>query len=331
MKYGQRLLTKEQREAAKAARIQHIKTAYVNAEITEHPGVTIAKYERTAGALFSCEWWTGNAGNSEEKIYRSAEQRDRCAANVISNAASRLQWKEKRKEENKGKSSSHAAAAAALRTELKTAFPGIRFSVTSDSFAGGDAVRVSWTDGPTTAEVKEFSGKYQYGNFNGMEDIYEYTNSREDIPQAKYVTESRSASDEITEQIKAALIAGKHLVEDFGHWSTEQRIYRIFAATSLPVGAKITGLEDGPGNDPRAIVEAPKPEPETERPTPVEVPAGKIQVIEYSDKALAVIGDTRTIKEKLKELGGRFNPRLTCGPGWIFSKKQADQLKSAFM
>lgn len=53
--------------------------------------------------------------------------------------------------------------------------------------------------------------------------------------------------------------------------------------------------------------------------------APKFQIIDYSEKAIAVIGDTRDIKDKLKELGGRFNPRLSCGAGWIFSKKvQAD-------
>ena len=49
--------------------------------------------------------------------------------------------------------------------------------------------------------------------------------------------------------------------------------------------------------------------------------APKFRIIDYSDKAIAVVGDTRDIKDKLKELGGRFNPRLSCGAGWVFSKK----------
>lgn len=49
--------------------------------------------------------------------------------------------------------------------------------------------------------------------------------------------------------------------------------------------------------------------------------APRFQIIDYSAKAIAVVGDTRDIKDKLKELGGRFNPRLSCGAGWIFSKK----------
>lgn len=56
-----------------------------------------------------------------------------------------------------------------------------------------------------------------------------------------------------------------------------------------------------------------------------------IEVVDYSEKAIAVFGDTKAVKEQLKELGGRFNPALKCNgekrSGWIFSKKQADKVK----
>ena len=53
----------------------------------------------------------------------------------------------------------------------------------------------------------------------------------------------------------------------------------------------------------------------------------EFQIIEYSEKALAVIGNTIKIKDELKKLGGKFNSHLKCGPGWIFSKKVEDKLK----
>lgn len=53
----------------------------------------------------------------------------------------------------------------------------------------------------------------------------------------------------------------------------------------------------------------------------------KFQVIDYSEKAIAIVGDTKDIKDKLKELGGRFNPRLSCGAGWIFSKKMRSEVE----
>ena len=55
--------------------------------------------------------------------------------------------------------------------------------------------------------------------------------------------------------------------------------------------------------------------------------APRFQVIDYSEKAIAVVGDTRDIKDKLKSLGGRFNPRLSCGAGWVFSKKQRTEVE----
>lgn len=53
-----------------------------------------------------------------------------------------------------------------------------------------------------------------------------------------------------------------------------------------------------------------------------------VQIIDYSDKAIAVVGDTRAIKETLKSLGGRYNPHLNCGAGWIFSKKKEQEVRA---
>lgn len=49
-----------------------------------------------------------------------------------------------------------------------------------------------------------------------------------------------------------------------------------------------------------------------------------INIIDYSDKAFAVVGDTKPIKEDLKKMGGTFNKRLSCGAGWIFPNKKRD-------
>lgn len=61
------------------------------------------------------------------------------------------------------------------------------------------------------------------------------------------------------------------------------------------------------------------------------VTAEGLEIVDYSEKAIAVFGDTKAIKEQLKELGGRFNPALNYNgekrAGWIFSKKQADKVK----
>ena len=61
----------------------------------------------------------------------------------------------------------------------------------------------------------------------------------------------------------------------------------------------------------------------------VEVEAGKINVIDYSEKAIAIIGDTKPVKDILKSLGGKFNFKLSCGPGWIFPKSKQAQIIEA--
>ncbi len=83
--------------------------------------------------------------------------------------------------------STHAATAKAIRAELKQAFPTIQFFIKSRSFSMGNAVDINWVNGPNYDLVNEIVRKYEYGHFNGMEDIYENSNSRDDIPQVKYV------------------------------------------------------------------------------------------------------------------------------------------------
>ena len=59
------------------------------------------------------------------------------------------------------------------------------------------------------------------------------------------------------------------------------------------------------------------------------IDAKGVQIIDYSEKAIAIVGETRAIKETLKSLGGRFNAHLTCGAGWIFSKAKESALREA--
>jgi hypothetical protein len=51
---------------------------------------------------------------------------------------------------DQSKKSSHALGAANIRKELKRVFPSVKFSVTSDSFSGGNSIHIGWTDGPLT-------------------------------------------------------------------------------------------------------------------------------------------------------------------------------------
>lgn len=44
-----------------------------------------------------------------------------------------------------------------------------------------------------------------------------------------------------------------------------------------------------------------------------------INIKDYSAYSFVVFGDTKIHKDKLKELGGRYNGKLSVGPGWVFS------------
>lgn len=65
-------------------------------------------------------------------------------------------------------------------------------------------------------------------------------------------------------------------------------------------------------------------QPATEQP---QLPA--LRMLEYSEKAFAIVGDTKAHRAQLKKLGGRFNPKLKCGAGWIFSKKRGKEVATA--
>lgn len=73
--------------------------------------------------------------------------------------------------------------------------------------------------------------------------------------------------------------------------------------------------------------------PVVNTPVPVEYKAPEninIEVVNYSDKAVAIFGDTKAIKDKLKEIGAKFNPFLnhngSKAAGWILSKQYENKL-----
>lgn len=125
-------------------------------------------------------------------------------------------------------------------------------------------------------------------------------------------------------------IAGKHqrnCTRD--RWNDDLWDYEDSAFTSVFGGVDYLfyNRETAPEN--REISLYTKPEPKQNKTNKTEtIEAKGLQIIDYSEKAIAVVGDTRAIKETLKTLGGRFNAHLTCGAGWIFSKSKEDAIKA---
>ena len=125
-------------------------------------------------------------------------------------------------------------------------------------------------------------------------------------------------------------IAGKHQRKcTRDRWNDDLWDHNDTAFTSVFGGVDYIFYyrETAPEN--REISLYTKPEPKqnkTDKPDTIEVKG--LQIIDYSEKAIAIIGDTRAIKDTLKTLGGRFNAHLTCGAGWIFSKSKEDAIKA---
>jgi len=83
--------------------------------------------------------------------------------------------------------SEHARAAKAIRAILKK--HGAKGKVGSSTYAGGTSVYVDLIN-PTPEQYETINteaNKFQYGHFDGMTDMYNYTNSCEDIPQVRFV------------------------------------------------------------------------------------------------------------------------------------------------
>ena len=97
--------------------------------------------------------------------------------------------------------SSHAGAAKMIRAYMKA--NGIAGSVRSESYSMGSSVRVYVQDllPAQYGELKAFANQFQYGHFDGMIDMYEYSNNRDDIPQVKFVFVDNKMSDELGEKI----------------------------------------------------------------------------------------------------------------------------------
>jgi hypothetical protein len=85
--------------------------------------------------------------------------------------------------------SNHAEAARVLRMGLKRQLPGHKFQVRAEAYSMGSSIDVNCLDEVSPdelAKVKDLAGKFKMGNFNGMDDSYNYDN-RHDYPQVSFV------------------------------------------------------------------------------------------------------------------------------------------------
>ena len=85
--------------------------------------------------------------------------------------------------------------------------------------------------------------------------------------------------------------------------------------------SKVNDFVSSISNGTKAAASSPK---SVKSPTPP-------KIVKYSEKSFVVLGDTKPIKDKLKEMGGKFNPCLNCEsrlqPGWIFPLNKQDVIQ----
>jgi len=113
--------------------------------------------------------------------------------------------------------SRQARAAADLKHWLRRAFPGVKFSVRSKSFAGGTSLRVSWHFGPTQAAVEEWATDYRDGIFDPSQDLYIY----DCTPEGRGFREKRGGAKHVH--------CHRSYAPSGGDWHDEERLFERVA------------------------------------------------------------------------------------------------------
>jgi hypothetical protein len=134
---------------------------------------------------------------------------------------------------------SRATAAANIRTELKTKFPGFKFSVKQSS---GSAIDVNWQDGPTKEEVTKIIEKYVDSSTDHSGDYRDYnpSNFTHVFGGSTYVFARREQSEGVELLVNDLNVLRPNSRDK---WENRNIIDGIFAKTSFPVSAKAKGLE----------------------------------------------------------------------------------------
>jgi len=172
-------------------------------DVKEFPEVnaTIGFYK--SGEKLAAMAFSGTAGKPAwHYTFRNEAQQNEYIQKWLDGLKNRQDYKEKRKAEKTGLSEP-AHSAKVLKGHLQKFFPGVKFSVTSDTFSMGCSIDVSYTDGPLLQEVEAIANLFQYGRFDAMQDLSYSVNV--EVPGcqgAKYVSVSR----EMSEELKASIL-----------------------------------------------------------------------------------------------------------------------------
>lgn len=197
--------------------------------------------------------------------------------------------------------------AAKVRSYAKKNFPEFKFSVRSEWSMYTDSMYIELKSGPCVPFI-EGSRSAERGYMSTMSNV-------------------KAWKDELTPEVFAALNSVSNYASSFRYDDSDgmQDYFDTNFYLSIKVSDEYKVIE------PKAKKSSVKPEKVEETKEVEAVTVEGIEVVDYSEKAIAVFGDTKAIKGQLKEIGGRFNPSLNYNgekrAGWIFSKKQADKVR----
>lgn len=203
--------------------------------------------------------------------------------------------------------------AAKVRAFAKKNFPAFKFSITSRWSMYTDSLYIVLKSGPCVPFIKG-SRSAGRGYMQTMSSV-------------------KGWESDLTAEVFAALDCVASYASSFRYDDSDGMIDYFDTNFFL----KIEVSDDYTIVEPKEKKESPKQGEPSKEPDevkasePVATPEG-LEIEDYSEKAIAVFGETKAIKDELKKLGGKFNPALKHNgekrAGWIFSKKQADKVRA---
>lgn len=192
--------------------------------------------------------------------------------------------------------------AARVREYVKMQWPQYKFSIRTQYYSGGSAIHLTLVSGPEKAFKDGATRTYisTMRNVEGFEKdlteiVFHVMSDVCDFMQSYNYDDSDGMIDYFDTNFYSHVYVGD--------WN---KPYQVVAAK-------------------KARVESSKePEPKDNTTTP------ELEIVDYSEKAVAVFGDTKAIKDELKSIGGKFNPRLNYNggkrAGWVFPKSKLGEL-----
>ena len=240
-----------------------------------------------------------------------------------------------------------------IRTHLNKKFPKVKFNISSKQS------KISWTNGPTETElyfalkpfVTQDFNKESYNRENETQEELAYKSNFEIYFgrfEQKYITYTRTLTETYKKKAEELISKMFQGIENISKQESPEDIEKAYMMTKI----NTTIIPDINEKDKEILTKSfwlchnykskevekdllnklenmliIKEEPKTQKKeTTINLTKTDCEIIDYSEKAIAIIGNTKPHKEKLKEIGAKFNMKLTCGPGWILPKSKKEMI-----